>query len=146
MASLPRRRRRRPGGMGMGQYAQYPGMMSNAAPSFAGPEYYGQMLNRPPQDWSRFMPSNFQLAEGGGMHYNMNPYGYGSGGGSGWGGGFGGGGGGGGFPGGGGGWCDSGGSWGASGSCICGGSSRWLATGLLLYGQSPQFLLLILFG
>ena len=84
-------------GMGMGQYQRYPGMMSHAAPSFAGPQYYGQMFNRPLQDWSRFMPSNFQLAEGGGMHYNMNPYGYGSGGGSGWGGGFLGGGGGG-FP------------------------------------------------
>ena len=130
MASLPRRRRRRPGGMGMGQYAQYPGMMSNATPSFAGPEYYGQMLNRPPQDWSRFMPSNFQLAEGGGMHYNMNPYGYGSGGGSGWGGGFGGGGG---FPGGGGmfpGWPPGGGggTGGGGGGTTDTGGGKWIMT------------------
>ena len=35
-------------------------------PSFGYPQY---------QDWTRFMPTNFQLAEGGGMHYQPGAYG-----------------------------------------------------------------------
>ena len=36
------------------------GLLNPTVPTFRGPGY---------QDWTRFMPTNFQLAEGGGMHY-----------------------------------------------------------------------------
>jgi len=45
-----------PGGGGPGGG----GLLNPTVPTFRGPGY---------QDWTRFMPTNFQLAEGGGMHY-----------------------------------------------------------------------------
>ena len=43
------------------------GLLNPTVPTFRGPGY---------QDWTRFMPTDFQLAEGGGRHYQqfVNPY------------------------------------------------------------------------
>ena len=51
------------------------GLLNPTVPTFRGPAY---------QNWTRFMPTDFQLAEGGGRHYQqfVNPYMTGGGGGN----------------------------------------------------------------
>ena len=66
----------------------------NVRPDRGGAGYGGPLIGGPPnptvpsfgypqyQDWTRFMPTNFQLAEGGGMHYQPGAYGIPQGGGN----------------------------------------------------------------